>query len=149
MNFRLATLDDCDWIYRIRNSWEIRRQCIDMSPIVYESHQKWFSEALTRADMKIWIYVNEKNNIGMLRLDMKEQFLLINIFVDPSCNNRGHGSQMLSHLNELVKAEFPKYNKVVAVIKKDNRASVRLFEKASFSKGKEDETFFEYIYRIR
>lgn len=149
MNFRLATLDDCDWIYRIRNSWEIRRQCIDMSPIVYESHQKWFRAALTRDDVKIWIYMRHKIKIGMLRLDMKEQFLLINIFVDPSCNNRGHGSQMLSHLNELVKAEFPKYNKVVAVIKKDNRASVRLFEKASFSKGKEDETFFEYIYRIR
>ncbi|HZX49806.1 MAG TPA: pseudaminic acid synthase [Candidatus Paceibacterota bacterium] len=143
---RRATPQDAEAILEIRNSKEARMQSAEnQEEIPLEKHIQWFQKQYFKEGAKNACYVAELENrvAGYCRFDEKEDEVFeVSIAIASGFQGKGLGSLLLLESLE----QFPDSKKVVAKVKKDNKASNRLFEKCGFRVAKEDPLFFTYAY---
>lgn len=67
--------------------------------------------------------------------------------IDPKYRNQGIMSrELVKYFKGLKKYEGVLSDKIIAVVKKDNQASMRILEKMNFSYFKEIENYYSYIW---
>ena len=90
INLVKAKLSDVDFLFRIDNDLEYRKNSFNQNQITYEEHLKWFQEKLLSKDTVIYICMDNDIPIGMVRLDIvSKEKCLISYVLDKS--HRGQG----------------------------------------------------------
>lgn len=135
---RLATNDDCNFIYEMANDREVRMNSFNSEPIEYDSHVKWFSKKLLSSESEIYILLADGERAGQVRIDINEGVAIISYMISKDNRGKGLGSIMLQLLEE--KAFMRNDVKcLLGEVKSGNAASVRVFEKLGYkSSFKED-----------
>ena len=131
--------DDAQRIWKIRNEPCIRQQSIDFRPIDFNVHRAWF-DGQYFSQPGSFCFVVERGGIvlGYCRYDRKDSSYRVSISIDPAYHGQGHGTELLNQSLSLL----PQGSTVTAEIKKGNPASLRLFQKNSFTLEREDEEFY-------
>lgn len=142
---RRGEINDSKRIWEIRNHPAIRRLSNSTGNILFKEHDAWFKNKYFR-DGNNYLFVLESGRgkvIGYCRYDLREaeENYIISIAIDCDYHGKGLGYLLLkSSLGELpVENTF-----IAAEIKKNNIASIKIFEKSGFKKTKEDENNFYY-----
>lgn len=130
---RPAAADD------VRNYWEwsnepgVRAVSFNSDPIPWESHVGWFEAHLADPDSRLRVASDQSGSpVGQIRFELKNgNPATISISLSAEVHGQGLGTQLIWMACRELFAETA-VDGVKALIKPDNTASIRAFEKAGF-----------------
>ncbi|MCU0594989.1 MAG: GNAT family N-acetyltransferase [Desulfobacterota bacterium] len=131
---RRAAPEDCDKVWQWRNHPSVRRFSIDPGKINLERHREWFQRVLKSRKQVLLIALRNEEEVGVLRLDFDEKAraATLSIYVKPGRHHRGIGTEMMKAGEGWLREKRPSVRRVVAMVRRDNAVSARLFSKAGF-----------------
>ncbi len=146
---RLAGWEDVDLLFSWANEREVRRYSFSQEPIGYEEHCAWFKEKMQDKDSQIYIFCEEKQEKGMLRLDFCGNTVEISYSIAPEERQKGYGKELILLAEKEICQRFQRMKRdlpdmgqachivvIKARVKEGNLASNRIFTKLGYEKCK-------------
>lgn len=116
-----------DWV----SDPEVRRQSLNIEPISFDKHQKWFAAHLASPHSKLFVMVAGDLPVGQIRFDFKDGEALVDYSIDRFF--RGHG--WARRLVALGTRAVDERVLIRAEVKRGNLASCAVFERLGFSEA--------------
>jgi UDP-2,4-diacetamido-2,4,6-trideoxy-beta-L-altropyranose hydrolase len=132
--FRLRPVgpDDMLAIWRLANDPAVRSRSLSTESIPLEDHARWFAGKLASRDTRIWVFDLEGLVAAQIRYDLVEPELAeISFVVAAPFRGRGLGSRLLD-ATRVPAAEQLGAARLRAIVRRENAASMRVFQKAGF-----------------
>lgn len=129
---RPAQITDQENLFHWRNHPKVRQFSIQREEIEWESHCDWFQNALQNPNRALLIGEQAGQPIGVLRYDLNEPWALVSIYLVPEEMGKGYGTPLLLAGISWLKTQQPRITHIQAEIYPDNRASIKVFEKAGY-----------------
>lgn len=139
IKLRMATMDDCEAIYKWRNTEETRRYFFDSGSIDWEEHCCWFESTIRNSARVFLIGVLHGQKVGVLRYDRVGETAVASVYLLPGMHGQGLGSQLLRAGTNWLKQNSPDVKRIRAEVLSPNFSSKKAFEKAGYK-----ETFSVY-----
>lgn len=131
---RAAEEQDMELLFEWANEPEVRRNSFSTKEILYEEHQKWFADLLSREDCRQYIYMQNDDAVGQIRITIHGENAEIGYSICAGKRGMGHGKKLLQLACEKVSQDLPEIKKLTAKVKPNNTASKRAFLKTGFEK---------------
>jgi len=141
-SLRSANSNDAQLLYYWVNDISVRANSINQEEIIWENHLKWFDSKLKSPETKIFILEVENFLLGQIRIDLIDDCWHIDYSIDSRFRGKGLGK-------EIVKLLIQKFNtyKFMATVRKENFASIGVFNKLGFvSLSIENPHFYYFTY---
>ncbi len=148
MIIRPATYQDSDDLFSWRNDPQTRVMSITSDEVSRSDHDGWYSATLSNPKRILFIGELDDNKIGMCRFDIGEdKGATVSINLNPLMRGKGLSVEFLKRSIDT----FWEVSKIDlnAMIKHDNTASIKCFEKAGFCQKSSDENFHEYTLKYK
>lgn len=140
---RPAALEDAEKVYHLSNDPVVRACSIQNRPIAWDSHLRWFREALANTNLHFFIIESESGEfVAQVRFLKEEGGWITSISIHADFRGKKLGERIL----KLAMAQMPG-EALLAWVKVTNTPSLRLFEKAGYSYSGTD-VIGEEMYRI-
>ena len=148
-NLRIATIKDAEITYKWANDSIIRQFSFSKDKIEWSSHKKWFLNKINSEQCVYLILDEDTSPVGSIRFDINQDSCgVISYLVAPLFHGRGFGEILLKNgIDKLIEL-MPDIHVVTGTVFKENKASVRIFEKSGFQIASEDHFSVEYIKKI-
>jgi len=138
--YRNANSLDMHLLFKWANDSDVRANAFNSEKISLEIHKLWLTKKLQQNECKILIFTNIQNiEIGQVRIELKNNYWLIDYSVDKSFRGLGIGRLMIKHLVE----NHCNY-KFKALVKNFNIGSKKVFESLNFNKHEIESDIIEY-----
>jgi len=148
ISWRKANIQDAELYFNWVNERIVRLNSYHKNEIGYPEHVEWFRNKLESPDCFFYLFIDEnKTPIGQVRIDRSAGEVIIGISIDKNYREKGLGNKMLIEACGNYFIYFPA-GVINAYIKKDNPASIKIFEKAGFVKEEELTVFGSESYRL-
>lgn len=144
LHLRRATMDDALEVLRWRNDPHTRAMSRDNSAVERQAHLDWFARAVESPDRLLLIGEAAARPVGMVRFDRDGEAWEVSINVAPDARGRGHGAGLLAAGLEAFAGLHPAAH-IHAVIKRENAASLRLFEGLGFRPSGADGDLLHFL----
>lgn len=131
--FRRATSNDVKMIYEWANDDETRKNSFNQSKIEYDTHVKWFTNLLNSSNRILYIFQDDNEPIGQVRLDIYDNKAEISYTISPSHRGKKYGEKMIKLLPDKVREDFPQITELFAEVKPENTPSNRIFSKEGYT----------------
>ena len=131
---RKAVLSDIDLYYDWANDPVVRINSFNSEHIPYEDHVNWFNQAILRDDIVMFVLMEDDIPIGQIRINITDAAAEISYSISSEFRGKGYGSKIVSLLLDVITNEMPEIKTVIARVKPENTASVRVFEKTGFTR---------------
>ena len=145
MKIKDADNSDSLDIFEWRNDPISCQMFVSNKKVTLEEHKKWFESSQNNPLRKIYIgiYTDEKVGICRFDIDSKMTSAEVSINLNPTMRGKNLSYQLLSDSIETYK----KTNQIrlTATIKKENKASLIIFQKCSFSIVDEDGSYYHLM----
>ncbi|WP_461474694.1 GNAT family N-acetyltransferase [Microbacterium sp. HJ5] len=143
---RAAGLDDAAMVLTWRNDPDTRRMSLQTDVVPLDQHVRWFTASLADPRRVILIVDDTRTGepVAMCRFDADEAMgtvieAEVSINLAPEHRGRGYGRPVLEAAIAALEESHPKVQRLRAVIRPENTASLRLFTAAGFvPSGPED-----------
>ena len=111
---------------------------------------QWFNSKIDDPDCEYYILEYKGENAGSIRFDIDEMnHAKISYLIDSNFTGKGLGTAILKQGIALLKKNKPNVKKVFGYVLKENKASVRIFEKLNFNLIEESDSELKYDKGIR
>lgn len=134
LHFRRATSDDVKMIYEWANDNETRKNSFSQSKIEYDAHVTWFSNLLSDKNRVLYIFQDDDEPVGQVRLDIHDSRAEISYSISPIHRGKKYGEKMIGLLPDKVRKEFPQINELFAEVKPENIPSNHIFSAGGYTK---------------
>jgi len=131
ISFRGAVWEDAEFLMSLRNDPSVWPQCIQARTVGRKEHWEWFKGVLQREDVKVFILLQDRISIGQVRYDFKQEGVYVSISLGADYRGQGFGIQALKLTGQKI-FSLPNVTALKALIKEDNKGSLRCFENAGF-----------------
>ncbi|MEJ8303652.1 GNAT family N-acetyltransferase, partial [Saccharibacillus sacchari] len=132
-HFKKVESSDIWLIYEFANDAKTRAMSFETSEISRQQHQKWFEKILISTDEYIFLAALEECSpyIGFVKVNRNG---MIGISVAKEFRGYGLGSNLITSFLRFLREELSNidFRIIIALIKNENDASIRTFEKAGF-----------------
>jgi UDP-2,4-diacetamido-2,4,6-trideoxy-beta-L-altropyranose hydrolase len=135
IRLRMATMDDCESIYKWRNAEETRRHFFDHGLIKWKDHCRWLEDTIKNSDRVLLVGEFHGQEIGVLRYDHVGEAAVVSVYLLPGTHGQGLGSQLLRTGTDWVKHNFFDVKRIRAEVLFSNFSSKRAFEKAGYKEN--------------
>ncbi|HEY9584295.1 MAG TPA: GNAT family N-acetyltransferase [Candidatus Paceibacterota bacterium] len=133
MTLKKATIEDAKMLLDWRNDPLTRAQSINTDEIKLADHEAWLKKTLDNSDRELFVAYEDGVPVGTCRIDREsnggESIFELSWTIAPSARGKGMGKKMLG---ELINVPKLKGQKLKAVIRPDNLASIKMAEHFSF-----------------
>ena len=138
ITFRPAQAEDVELWFSWANDPVTRAASFRSDPIKYEDHVVWFQKSLARPERHLLLAMASGQAVAVLRFDREDDksLAVISINVAPQARGSGIGTATLHAAT--AEASRLGVSKIVALIRPDNLASLRTFERAGYLKVGEE-----------
>ncbi|MEP7152366.1 MAG: GNAT family N-acetyltransferase [Nitrospira sp.] len=127
-----ATPADAALLWQWRNDPIVRNNSFNTEVIPWEEHAKWFNQRVAADDTRIYLLEDNSKVVAQVRYERSEGFAHIGgISVAADDRGKGYGRQVLQATLSLACADLG-VEKVIAIVKKANTASLRSFRSVGF-----------------
>ena len=132
LTLRKAQQTDCRSLFDLANSPDVRANSVNPDLIEWENHCLWFSKKLKDSSCQFFVADHNDEFVGTVRFDRKcaeevREVWVVSISLCSKFRGQGLGKEMLKMALSCMTG------KVIAFVKKENRASNALFESLSFN----------------
>ncbi len=132
IQIRAAIVSDCELVYEWANEAEAREASFNSESITWDAHRTWFEEKLQDPNCLILICTSDDGKpFGVVRFDLMGDEAIMSINLDSRFRGRGLASLIIVRTVDML-FEKSCVSKVNAFIKRQNRRSVRAFERSGF-----------------
>jgi L-amino acid N-acyltransferase YncA len=135
------SLDILEW----RNDPISCQMFVSNKKVTLEEHKKWIESSLSNPLRKIYIGILKDEKVGICRFDIDSKLTSaeVSINLNPTMRGKNLSYQLLS---ESIKT-YKKTNQIrlTATIKKENKASLIIFQKCSFSIVDQDGSYYHLM----
>ena len=129
---RQACEDDCQLIWEWANDPDVRQLSFSSDFIPWEEHLQWFAKKLSDPNCFQFIALDSNNTpIGQIRFDIHEKNAEVAVSLDKGKRQQGYGS-ILIRKGVVNLIRLTQINNIHAFIRAENKASIRVFQKAGF-----------------
>jgi len=132
ISYRNATIEDCRIYWYWANDAQVRNNAFNTKPITWEEHQIWFGSKIKDPKCVLLLFESQYGPVGQIRLDGDKSKKTISYSVAAQYRGKGIGKKMISEVI-LGSPSFAK--SFLAEVKKENCASLNIFEKLGFQKA--------------
>jgi RimJ/RimL family protein N-acetyltransferase len=148
-NLRIATLQDAEITYNWANDPIIRQFSFSKDKIEWHNHKEWFQNKINSEKCLYLILEEGTLPVGSIRFDINQDCCgVISYLVVPSFHGRGLGEFLLMNgIDKLIEL-IPNIHAVAGTVFKENKASIRIFEKSGFQIVSADQLSIKYIKKI-
>lgn len=147
IEFKAVDEQDGDRLFNWANDNIVRKNSFSSEEISYETHKKWFLKNISSESVKIFIVIEDDEEIGQIRVDIRDDMGTIGYSVDKNFRGKGYGTKILIELVEFISELDIGIKLLSGKVKYSNLASQRAFEKAGYSR--EDlEDCIEYTKQV-
>jgi UDP-2,4-diacetamido-2,4,6-trideoxy-beta-L-altropyranose hydrolase len=132
LSLRLVCESDCRLLYEWAVDPVARVASFHSAAISWEGHTRWFRERMQ--DPQSIIYIGENAAgvpVGLVRFQIKGERAALSVNVAPEFRGKGWGRELIAFSTRTL-AHARSVQKIDALVKPENRASVRLFEASGF-----------------
>lgn len=140
-HLRRALYTDVNITFKWASDPLVRKFSLMQSPITWESHFEWYEKKIKDYNCAYFIVMHENIPIGSLRLDVRNAVATISYLLDPIVHGKGLGIKVLKAAQELSKAFNLNIEKLSGVVKKENIASIKIFEKLGYQREENLDTY--------
>ncbi len=141
-HLRRALCTDAKLTFKWANDPLVRKFSLAQSPITWESHLNWFKNKIKDNNCAYFIVMHDNMPIGSIRLDVSDAVATISYLLDPIYHGKGFGSKILESAQELSRILHLKIEKLYGVVKKQNIASIKIFEKLGYQSEETKDTYY-------
>lgn len=127
-----VTKKDIQKIYNWRNNPKIRVCMFNPGEIKLEDHIIYWENRLNNPEEYSFIILNGNKELGIVRLDKKENSYEVSIILDPEMHGKGIGTKTVEEI--IKKAKDLGIRKLTSRVKEWNVGSKKIFEKNDFKK---------------
>lgn len=131
LNARHARLLDCETYWDWANDELVRINAFQSSNIEWETHREWFQKKMSSNDSRLIIAESAIGPVGQVRFDRVGEFWVVDFSVARQFRGHDRGQEVLALAIELFRKSSPA--PLVAEVKEENCASVKVFQKLGFS----------------
>ncbi len=131
ITLRSAVWEDAEFLLSLRNDPLVCSQSIQARSVGRQEHLEWFKETLQRNDVKLFIILDNGVPVGQVRYDLKHDGALVSMAINDGHRGKGLGAQALKQTSQKI-FFLPEVKVLKALIKEDNKASLRCFESTGF-----------------
>ncbi|MBN1106868.1 MAG: GNAT family N-acetyltransferase [Deltaproteobacteria bacterium] len=134
IEFRKATREDCELMFRWRNDPRTRRHSFNREELAEDAHRKWFAASLENDRCILLLACAEGTAVGVLRFDLLDEpsrMAEVSIYVDPERHGQGLGKKILKGVEGWLR-ENTEIERLHARVMRENSASVKMFKKCGF-----------------
>ncbi len=146
---RKANQSDCEDILKWRNDEISRKMFFNQKTITPKMHKVWFFEVLNN-NYKV-MYIGELDNykVGVCRFDFDKSRLVSEVSINMNPCLRGKGLGKLFLKSSIVKYKINNKNNIVAKVRSDNSASIKIFTYSGFEiiQDKDNKTYLKKEYK--
>jgi RimJ/RimL family protein N-acetyltransferase len=146
ISLRSITEDDFGNLFVWRNDPETRRHFRSPAPIERGPHLAWCAKIQLDPNCAHLIGEQDGKPVGVLRYDINGLWAKASIYLVPGLGGRGLGTELLRGGTGWIKENHPSVRKLKALVKLENIASTKVFEKSGFMAGVVNKGFVEYIH---
>ena len=129
---RLADYGDVHDLFSWRNADVVRKQCFDVKEVTFHEHELWFRGKLDDPQTVMFIAINNREKIGVVRFMVQEQHATVSINLAPHLIGKGFGQEVIREGTARLFKLRPSVNNIQAMIKSSNEASKAVFSKAGY-----------------
>ena len=129
---RAAASTDMERVFVWRNALETRRYANDGSEVGWDTHVRWFTEALASPTRHLLIAEAGDEAVAVLRYDVEDEQAEVSVYLVPGFAGRGLGRRVLEAGNVWVSETLPAVRRLLATILPDNIASRKSFSAVGF-----------------
>jgi RimJ/RimL family protein N-acetyltransferase len=158
---KAVQMEDRDDLWHWRNDPHTRAQSLNSDSVPFDQHCKWFASALNNPEQFLVLgtipnkaILNSSNKVGMVRFDLGsvndasgptqtrsiDKKAIVSINVNPDFRGKGFSTPLLNMAVEAFKnhlmlpsSVFRHIRFIEAIIKEDNKASIKCFQNAGFA----------------
>jgi RimJ/RimL family protein N-acetyltransferase len=142
LQVREAGPTDSATLFEWRNDAHTRSASLNTDEISWESHDAWFRASLVSEKRHIFMIETSLNaetrSIGMCRFDVEGETAEVSINLDPVMRGKGLAVGALRSAITYFWNTEPRNTEVVAQVREENTASLRLFERVGFRRKSSD-----------
>ena len=114
------------FLYDLRNKKYVRKNSINLKKVSLKKHELWFRNFLMNKNNKFYLIKYYKKNIGYIRMEPKKNKFIVSW----ALLNQFKGKGIMT--KNLKKVTNDKKIKYMAIVKKNNLASMKVAEKSGF-----------------
>ena len=134
LTFRKAVFKDVQLYFNWANDKLVRENSFNKNEITLEQHINWFNYKLNSPDCFFYLFLNEQQTaVGQVRIDNVNYECIIGISIDENFRGKGLGTEMLNQACNAYFEQAPN-GEIIAYVKEENTASLKLFTSAGFIK---------------
>lgn len=130
LEIRNAQFIDADYLFKLANDPETRKNSFVSREIVWDEHINWVQNSLKDPNRYIFIISSEEDDVGIVKFEIREE-VVIGVTIDPRFRGKGLGGEIIK--KGCLKFWEKNARDINAYIKTSNIASVKAFKKANFS----------------
>jgi deoxyribonuclease IV len=134
---RKALNKDVKSLFDLANEDDIRRFSFHSDKIEFNDHEKWFYNKLNEKNYLFLVCEINQKVIGQLRYEIDNNTAIIGISLKSDMRNSGASKIFFHRSIDFLKQHFPDVRKINALIKQDNKRSIRYFQKMGFKTNEE------------
>ena len=143
LQLRKINFKDKDILFRWANLKSVRKNSLNKKKINYEDHVRWINKYLKSSSKNIAkLICIQKEPIGLIRIDKKNKDLLISYLIKPKFRKKGYATKAIRLFIKSLKSK----KKIVAIVKNENKASIKIFNNLSFKLKLKTAKCHKFIY---
>lgn len=132
IEIRKVQHEDSSLLLKWRNHPEVYRYALNANPVTETEHLTWLSKKLSDAKCLFYICFAQGKACGSIRFDLvSEVEAEVSISLAPEFWGAGIATELLRKGEEQLRTES-EVKRIKATVLNENKASLRLFEKAQF-----------------
>ena len=131
LRVRHACFADCETYWYWANDKFVRINAFQSSNIEWETHREWFQKKMSSNDSRLIIAESTIGAIGQARFDRVGEFWVVDFSVARQFRGHDRGREVLALAINLFRKSSPA--PLIAEVKEENCASVKVFQKLGFS----------------
>lgn len=147
ISIRSARLEDAYLYFEWTNDPETRRQSFNSAPVLWESHEEWFNNKISSTTTKMYVLQIDSSPVAQVRFEIEDDFAMINYSVDAKNRGKGIAGYCIKYGVLKLKEDCDRISLFQALVKKENVASVKTFEKLNFERLEKDE--FTWLFQLK
>lgn len=151
-SLRPATDSDSATLLLWRNDPQTKAWARATRAITQTEHEDWLARVLADPSRLLFVLQRESQDVASVRLDLSDESAdeaEISITVAPEVRGQGIGSQALIATAAYAAESLPGIRRILAVVNRDNEASLRLFTKAGYRpRVPADPTWLELVLSL-
>lgn len=145
---RNASIEDLEITYTWANHPHTRQYTFNQKFISPEEHSNWFIKKISEKNCVYKLLVLGDKPVGSIRFDINGDEGLISYLVAPNKTGKGLGTKLLELSVLGLENERKDIKSIKGLVKKENIASIKIFEKSGFDKTELDEDVLEFRMKI-